>query len=80
MEIFSFTNIMDCGILEKVVCFRKRTVCVVCSNVFVFSLVCDSFLISLQTGTLTQNIMTFKKCSINGQKYGEPTGGVSLSC
>ena len=26
-----------------------------------------------QTGTLTQNVMTFLKCSINGTKYGETT-------
>ncbi len=26
-----------------------------------------------QTGTLTQNIMTFLKCSIRGVKYGEVT-------
>ncbi|KAK3098825.1 hypothetical protein FSP39_023456 [Pinctada imbricata] len=26
-----------------------------------------------KTGTLTQNIMTFNKCSINGKSYGDPT-------
>ena len=25
----------------------------------------------LQTGTLTQNVMTFKECSIDGQLYGK---------
>uniref|UniRef100_H2ZWK6 Phospholipid-transporting ATPase n=1 Tax=Latimeria chalumnae TaxID=7897 RepID=H2ZWK6_LATCH len=30
------------------------------------------YIFSDKTGTLTQNIMTFKKCTINGIAYGEP--------
>jgi P-type E1-E2 ATPase len=31
------------------------------------------YIFSDKTGTLTQNIMTFNKCSINGKAYGDPT-------
>ncbi|XP_029920908.1 phospholipid-transporting ATPase IC [Myripristis murdjan] len=38
------------------------------------------YIFSDKTGTLTQNIMAFKKCTISGQTYGDPTTaeGVSL--
>lgn len=29
------------------------------------------YIFSDKTGTLTQNIMTFNKCSINGRSYGD---------
>ncbi|XP_076466035.1 phospholipid-transporting ATPase ID-like [Babylonia areolata] len=31
------------------------------------------YIFSDKTGTLTQNVMTFNKCSINGRSYGDPT-------
>ncbi|XP_061838583.2 phospholipid-transporting ATPase ID [Nerophis lumbriciformis] len=34
------------------------------------------YIFSDKTGTLTQNIMTFNKCSINGHSYGEMTGSL----
>ncbi len=39
-----------------------------CLDMYIFPRPCP-----FQTGTLTQNIMTFLKCSIRGVKYGEVT-------
>ena len=42
------------------------------------------FIFSDKTGTLTQNIMVFNKCSINGRTYGTPgcviTDDAALRC
>uniref|UniRef100_A0A673WFW7 Phospholipid-transporting ATPase n=1 Tax=Salmo trutta TaxID=8032 RepID=A0A673WFW7_SALTR len=38
-----------------------------------------SYIFSDKTGTLTQNIMTFNKCSINGKSYGEAWQKVDFS-
>ncbi len=32
-----------------------------------------------QTGTLTQNVMNFLKCSINGQIYGKEATGTKFA-
>uniref|UniRef100_A0AAR2JQP9 Phospholipid-transporting ATPase n=1 Tax=Pygocentrus nattereri TaxID=42514 RepID=A0AAR2JQP9_PYGNA len=36
------------------------------------------FIFSDKTGTLTQNIMVFSKCSINGNTYGENIGSIQM--
>uniref|UniRef100_A0A8C2XN10 Phospholipid-transporting ATPase n=1 Tax=Cyclopterus lumpus TaxID=8103 RepID=A0A8C2XN10_CYCLU len=36
------------------------------------------YVFSDKTGTLTQNIMTFNKCSVNGKSYGEVTDSCEL--
>uniref|UniRef100_A0AAY4BEF7 Phospholipid-transporting ATPase n=1 Tax=Denticeps clupeoides TaxID=299321 RepID=A0AAY4BEF7_9TELE len=37
------------------------------------------YIFSDKTGTLTQNIMVFNKCSINGKCYGETASSISLN-
>ena len=37
------------------------------------------YIFSDKTGTLTQNVMTFKRCSVNGMVFGEPIGKTTPS-
>jgi P-type E1-E2 ATPase len=38
------------------------------------------FVFSDKTGTLTQNKMIFKKCSVNGQVFGNPSNPEEALC
>ena len=61
--------------------FRTRTCNVTCIQLVAYTigsftyntLLASSLFLTVQTGTLTQNVMTFLKCSIKGVKYGEET-------
>lgn len=38
------------------------------------------YIFSDKTGTLTQNIMTFNRCSINGKSYGKSSKSCHIAC
>ena len=57
----------------------SMTKCKVRTAALIDELGCISHVLSDKTGTLTQNVMQFRKCSVNGVAYGRGTTEIGLA-